>query len=231
MRSFRCLLLAAALVGCGFRAIPAIAGPTYTFSVSQGTQPSNVGSITLAQVDLNHVTVFVDLLPNYGFINTGGPHTPFTFNLLGSGTLTISNFSLPANGTYTAPNGTDYILSLSTGALGGYENTPFGTYNVAIESSAGNGSGKGYFGDLLFTLERSTGLDTNDFIRNLDNDPIIGGSYFSADLSNNPNSGNTGAQAWTTRTEVFIPEPFTVSLFGMGLLGMGTICRRRGARA
>src|SRR6266853_923270 len=43
-------------------ASPAFAGSTYTFSVSEGTQPSNVGTITLTQVNGTTVDVLVDLI-------------------------------------------------------------------------------------------------------------------------------------------------------------------------
>ena len=122
------------------------------------------------QVDFDSVQIGVDFLPGYGFVNTGGPHTPFAFNLTGSGALSISPFTTPLNGVYASG-----AFSLNTG---GGENTPYGSFGIALDSSAGNGSGTGYFGDLLFTLNRVGGLDTNDFIRNADNDPIVGGSYF-----------------------------------------------------
>lgn len=212
----------AAAAGITLAAMPASAGPIYTFSVSAGTQPTNVGTITLTQSTANSVVVGVDLLPTYGFINTGGPHTPFTFNLSGSGTLGIA-FTTPLNGIYASG-----VFSLNTG---GGSNTPYGSFGIAVDSSAGNGSGAGYFGDLLFTLTRTGGLDTGDFVTNSD------GYYFAADLSDGT---NTGAQAWATRTtgttviteETAIPEPATLSLFGMGLLGIaGAAARRRKAKA
>jgi len=183
MKSLVTVALAATI---SLAATSAMAGPIYTFSVSEGTQPTGVGTITLTQVDSDSVQIGVDLLPGYGFINTGGPHTPFAFNLTGSGALSISPFTTPAGGIYDATS----VFSLNTG---GGDNTPYGTFGIALNSNAGNGSGNGYFGDLLFTLNRVGGLDTNDFVRNADNDPIAGGSYFSADLSNGQ---NTGAQAW-----------------------------------
>src|SRR4051794_4107149 len=84
-------------------AIPtmASAGPIYTFSVSSGTQPANVGTITLTQVSGTGVNVKVDLsdttlpAPEYGFINTGGPHTPFAFTLAGSQTGVSASFITP----------------------------------------------------------------------------------------------------------------------------------------
>jgi len=197
----------------------ALAGPVYTFSTSTGIQPSNVGAITLTQNGANAVNVNVDLISStYGFLNTGGPHTPFAFNLAGAGALSIS-FTTPVAGTYASG-----VFSLNTA---GGSNTPYGSFGVAIDDSAGNGSGNAYYGDLLFTLTRAGGLSTDDFIAN------GSGAYFSADLTN---GSSTGAQAWMTRdtsitrlsiTEV--PEPLTLSLFGAGFAGIAAMRRRRKA--
>src|SRR5260221_638187 len=108
----------------------------------------------LAQDGANSVDVYVELLSaTYGFVNTGGPHTPFAFNLSGSGALSIA-FTEPLNGIFG--------LNVFTLNTGGGDNTPYGTFGVAIDSSAGNGSGNAYYGDLDFTLTRVGGLDTND---------------------------------------------------------------------
>lgn len=191
----------------------ALAGPTYTFSTSVGVQPADVGIITLTQVSSSSVQVGVDLKSaTYGFINTGGPHTPFAFNLTGSGALSI-DFTTPDDGIYATG-----VFSLNTG---GGSATPYGTFGIAIDSTAGNGSGNGYYGDLLFTLTRTGGLSTDDFVAN-------GlGAYFAADLTD---GRNTGSQAWKLRDPstppTNVPEPLTLSLVGAGLIGAAALRRK-----
>ena len=203
-KSFRwilaCVLLAAAMVS------PAAA--SVVFNVSEGIHPANVGTITLTQNDANSVIVSVDLLDGYGFLNTGGKHTPFAFNLTPSaGALSISAFSTPLNGVYASG-----AFSLNTG---GGDNTPFGTFGVALDSSAGNGSGNAYYGDLLFTLSRTTGLTIADFVANAD------GYFFSADLTD---GDSTGAQAWKVSQ---VPVPAALPLFLTALAALGLIARRK----
>ena len=178
-------------------ATAALAGPTYTFATSEGVQPSNVGTITLTQVNSTTVDVFVDLadttlpLPQYGFLNTGGPHTPFAFTLAGTETGVSANFILPPGGSYAFG-----LFSLST-ADGGA--TPYGTFGISINSTAGNGSSNAYFGDLKFDVTRASGLSTDDFILNSALDTGSSGpAFFAADLTDG--GSNTGSQAWKIRT-------------------------------
>ena len=211
-QSFR-LILACALVVTAM-VNPAIAGVVRVFSVSEGIQPSNVGTITLTQDGADAVDVSVDLLDGYGFLNTGGPHTPFAFSVAGSGTLSISPFTTPAGGTFTVGLN-NYTFSLNTA---GGSNTPFGIFGVALDSNAPNGSGAAYYGDLLFTLNRTGGLDTSDFIAN------AGGYFFSADLTDGT---NTGAQAWKVSQ---VPVPASLPLFLTALAGLGfMVGRKRGS--
>lgn len=180
-----------------------------SFTTSVGTQPGNVGTVTITDVNSTTVNVLVDLLPTYGFMNSGGPHTPFAFTLNGETGVTAA-FVTPVGGSY--PPST-FSFSLTDAG-----NTPYGTYGIGINSNAGNGSGNAYYGDLSFNVSRASGLTVNDFIAN------SMGYYFSADLTN---GNNTGAQAWNTPVITKIPEPATLALLGLGLMGIGAARRRR----
>ena len=217
----------AALVAGGLvlSAASAHAGPTYTFLTSEGSQPSNVGIITLTQVNNTTVDVLVDLidtslpLPEYGFINSGGPHTPFAFTLAGSEGGISASFIQPAGGLYSFG-----MFSLSTG---NGDDMPYGTFGISIDSTAGNGTSKAYFGDLQFDVTRTSGLSTDDFILNTAlGAGSSGPAYFAADLTNG--GSITGAQAWEIRTDpTNVPEPTSLALFGSALLAFGFIRRRR----
>jgi hypothetical protein len=196
-------------------AASALAGPVYTFTTSQGVQPSNVGTITLTQINSTTVDVFVDLsdttlpAPQYGFINTGGPHTPFAFNLAGTESGVSATFLQPAGGAYSFG-----LFSLSTG---NGDATPFGTFGISINSTAGNGSSNAYYGDLDFHVTRTSGLSTDDFIAN------SALAYFAADLTNGT---DTGSQAWLIRVSA-VPEASTWAMMILGFFGVGFMAYRR----
>lgn len=181
-----------------------------SFATSVGIQPSNVGTITLTQVSSTTVNVLLDFsAANYGLINTGGPHTPFAFNLKQEDGVTIS-FIQPLNGNFTSG-----LFSLN---LNGGANTPYGSYGVAIDSTQGNGSGNAYYSDFEFNLSRTNGLLLTDFIAN------ASGYYFSADLTD---GRNTGAQAWGAPEMPSVPEAGTsVILLGLGLVSLAFFRRK-----
>src|SRR5882757_1179328 len=124
IRSKNALMAAVSVAVCSLALTSAHAVPI-TFTTSTGVQPADVGIITLTQVDANTVKVLLDLKnTTYGIMNTGGPHTPFAFNLAGSETGVTASFIQPVGGIFTFG-----LLSLN---LAGGGATPYGTYGVAI---------------------------------------------------------------------------------------------------
>ncbi len=187
---------------------PAIAGPNYTFSadVSQVSQLVNAGSVRLSQINSTTVDVFVGLNHGFGFLNSGGPHTPFAFTL-GTGDAGISvHFVQPVSGQYVANGRVDtFTFSATPGG-----DAPYGYFGVSIDDSAPNGSVNAYYGNLEFRVSRAAGLSTSDFVMNLCSD-VAGGTgvaYFAADLTNGT---NTGSVAWIGRV-VTVPEPSSLLL-------------------
>jgi len=211
-------------------ATAALAAPTYTFALNSSDVSQlniDIGTITLTQNGTNAVDILVDLNPQgtgatYGFVNTGGSHTPFVFNLASVSGLSAT-VTQPTGGDFANSGNFSFILNTAGGSA-----TPYGFFSVALDiTPVQNGSNTGYFGDLAFTLTRSGGLSTDQFLSN-------GSAYFAADISDNENGGHTGTVAATTRTEVGlvethadVPEPASIMMLGAGLLGLGASQRRK----
>ena len=93
-------------------------------------------------------------LPQYGFLNTGTAiRTPRSRSPSRARRSGVS-------AAFIQPAGGSFAFGLFSLDLGGGNATPFGTFGIAIDDSGGQRSGKAYYGDLEFTLTRTSGLST-----------------------------------------------------------------------
>lgn len=201
---------------------PCVTAPTIT----------TVGTVQ-ATDEAGYVDVLVTLVNGATFINTGGPHAPFVYNV---GTPTLATSVTPA--PVYSPSTSGFIADTSNPV----EETPYGNFSNGIRyvdvDSLGNfadhqnGGGHGNPGPLEFHL---AGLTVNDFKAN------AGGYFFGADViactgiaGVECNTGGVAANHITivSHTVPAVPEPSTWAMMIVGFLCIGTVAyRRRNARA
>lgn len=197
----RRILSSAAMAGLICISAPASASTVDVLNIiSSSTIGSGIlGTVTLTQNGANEVDVAVALI-GASFVDTGGPHNAFTFNL---------DLLTPYTIAITSPTGNIFSVG-STGS-----NTPFGSFtNVINCPGCGPGGSNANAGPLNFMVTDLSGISISDFTKN------SGGFYFAADVIG-PNGG-TGAIAAA-------PLPAALPLFasGLGALGLFGWWRKR----
>ena len=170
----------------------------------------------------HQIDVVVSLASGVLMINTGGPHTPFAFNLdpsVAAATVTVTSVNSP------------FAFSAASGVQ---QATPYGDFTNGIAYGGGNGSSHGSAGPLKFSVFYAGGIAISDFVTNL------GGYYFAADLRGT--GGSTGTVGATGFHEVCIsdcgpvsgggtvPIPAALWMFGSALVGVAGIGKWRRRR-
>jgi PEP-CTERM motif len=178
-----------------FNARPVHADTIYTLGTNTGLGCSpTCGTVDLAQDGAGVVLVTVTLNSPGVFVETG-THQDFDFNV--SGPATIGNlstgFTADPPGTFTQPGLGKFTDSIDC--------------NVGSSMACGSGGSISHTSTFSFTVSQ-TGLTPASFTANSD------GNYFSADILN----VSTAAVGTTTTTSV--PEPGSVALLGVGVLGL-----------
>jgi hypothetical protein len=198
-------------IGLGLMALPTV-GHATTFDLDvadpgAGTgTPTVQGVVTLTQNGADEVDISVVLTSGVLFVNTGGPHTPFLFNL--------ASAESGATVSVTSTNGNPGTFSPASGAQPG---TPFGTFTNGIDMSGGNGASNGTPGPLDLSVVDASGITISDFVDN------SSGAFFAADLLGT--GGGTGTVANTGAIPT-TPLPATWTMMLIGLLGFGFVAYR-----
>jgi len=225
---------------------PAAAVVSYTslleYKDAGGSSPTKAGpfgKILIEELDPFDVKITVTLLaPEVGFLNTGGPHDPFLFNLSGNYPVTVTN----------GPGQT--FVNGGYNTTGTFQATPFGSFTNMI-ACCDNKNGASHMSPppLTFTVHDSNGITfaglgatydptTGKLLTLGTGDHFLsnsGGWWFAADLvDSNGKTFNVAAKdAFRTLVQQSaVPEPasWALMIVGFGAIGMG-LRRQRAHRA
>lgn len=193
------------------------------------------GKVVLEELDANNVKVTVTLTNAASkFINTGGPHDPFLFNLNNT----------TSTGVINAPVDT-FVWGGQAG--GPFTATPFGDFTNVIKCcNAKNGEKNGDAPPLVFTVTNLGGLTFAGVGATFNSSGLLtgegtgnrfasnaGGWWFSADIYDGASglTYNVVARDAICRgdgcTTTVVPEPNTWALMILGFGAAGAMIRRR----
>jgi hypothetical protein len=193
---------------------PTRADTVYDLNICSGpsicTTGTSQGLVTLKQISANEVDVSVALSPGVLIVNSGGPHTPFVFNLdaaAAGAVVTVLNTSSTTPAGWGTPEGSSQA-------------TPYGTFTNGVPYLGQNGGGHGNAGPLDLSVVLASGISISDFVAN------TGGYFFAADvLGTGGTTGSVASNGCESGCTVLVPpQSDTVGvpapIAGAGLPGL-----------
>jgi hypothetical protein len=207
----------------------AMASMTYSLTTdncSGGCNPgapgTSMGTVVLAQNTAVNPTgdvgVTITLVSPLKFVNTGLDDV-IDFNLTGSPTITVDNF-------------TNTNFKLDSGTAGSHHFDGFGSFQYAIGllASLGSGAGSAQPSPLSFDVHAS-GLTEGSFTTNTTD------WFFGVDVINTttgrtgPIGSDNGSGGTLSGGGAPVPEPASILLLGSVFLGLTTILRKKSQRS
>ena len=214
-------------------------GTTYTFNLTSTSVLQSgitLATVTLTQQTSNDVHVNVALISGAYFAGTGvGP--AFAFNLLP--TYGTSATTVNLSGAYSNTNFSVNPYAPVGNSAGDYNVTPDGLFTDAIDLSSTGASGQ-ITGPLTFDVltTLAAGISLTDFtVSSARNGGQPGGYEFGADLFYNNQTGSAGFFGTVPSdtgggggTGGRVPEPGSLALMGLGMLGLVSLRKRSKAK-